>query len=252
MWVAKLCLNKWGYTRVPSPAFRAHTPAANADEYCLLAGGSERDARTHPDRDRLPRLSSDRHDAGFPALAGDPDCSVAQIDVAHVEPDQLRKPKSGRIEELQHGPVTNTDRIITADFQESGHLVHVERARKAARRPRCRHADARVLFELSFMDQIFEKTARAGEPTLHAARIEPVAMAHGGKTPQLLRSQIAPPLYFFAVAELGEADKVPPVARDGVDRQTPYERNVAKKIFRRLPLDRYHEVRCRAARLTAA
>jgi hypothetical protein len=78
-----------------------------------------------------------------------------------------------------------------------------------------------------------------------------MAVARGSKTPKVMRSQIAPGHNFFAVAKFREAGEVAPVARDGVRREAPLESNMAKELLRRLPLSRFHVVRCRAVRLLA-
>ena len=64
------------------------------------------------------RLLAERHRALLAALAADEHELLLEVDVAQVEPDRLRAPQAGRVDELEEGAVAQGEGLVALDQLE--------------------------------------------------------------------------------------------------------------------------------------
>ena len=174
-----------------------HGPRAHARRR-----GGRRTARARPARassartasqslQRRERLLADGHDARFRALAEHAHRAVGRVDVAQIEPDELREPQARRVEQLEDRAVAQRHGIVAADREQARDLIGVERRGQTARRLRRLHVHAGVALQHAHLDEVVQERAHGRQAPRDAARAEAPAMAFGGE-PAHRRTNRAP------------------------------------------------------------
>src|SRR6516165_5624693 len=85
-------------------------------------------------RDPPARLLTERHDALLASLAADVDQLLLEVDVTDVEADRFRAAESGRVDELDEGPVAECERFRAVELGERG--VDLDRIWRIRQPPR--------------------------------------------------------------------------------------------------------------------
>src|SRR6266542_1843587 len=116
------------------PAQRAGIEPAAADgdeERVLGADGELGPPLTQVVRQPVGGLLAERDDALLSALAANVQGLLVEVDVAEVERRRLRAAQSGRIDELDEGPVPKSQRTLAVEPGE--HRVHLGRSRRVGK-----------------------------------------------------------------------------------------------------------------------
>ncbi len=105
-----------------------------------------REVRAH----RVTRVPADRDVAFLAPLPEDAHAPLLEVDVVHVEPDELRDPKAAGVERLEDGPVAHALRRRVGMFQHARDVVDRQGPGQRARKLRADDGGRRVLGRLPF------------------------------------------------------------------------------------------------------
>src|SRR6185312_16870703 len=122
----------------------AQTAPRAADEESRLARPHQPGTLHEPLLERADRHAPDRHHARLAPLAENLNRTVAQIEMAEVEPDDLREPQPRGVEQLHDGPVARGEGLACRDVEQACHLIGIQRLRQASRSLRRPHVLARI------------------------------------------------------------------------------------------------------------
>ena len=177
-------------------------------------------------------------DARLAALAVDAYGAVLHVDGAPVEADQLREAQPRGVEQFHDGLVAGGQGVVDAKFEQSAHLVHIERFGQAFARFGRPHLHRGIEPAVAFALQKPEEGAHRRQAALNAARRESAGVFRGGEGPHQRVVEGLPGADVAAPAEAGELLEIPPVGSAGVRAHAPFVRQMGDEppdpcLFRR-------------------
>ena len=181
---------------------RGNAPAACADEQRRFIGTGELRADLQPACDGVHGLRSHRHAACLAALAGDGDFTIG-VDLPprrHVQADEFGQAQPGRVEQFEHGAITDVQRFgrvfVRKRVEQARSEVGRQRVGQALGALRCAHAGGRIDAESVMARQPVEQSApgrqhaRDGRPG-QAATVQRADGAPHVRVLQLLQGRLA-------------------------------------------------------------